>query len=311
MPDNGLADGKTADRAIHVLREIREKPFFLAVGFLKPHLPFVAPKKYFDLYPPEAIRLAGNPNPPEDVPSPAMHDSSELRSYSDIPKSGPIPNDKARALIRAYRAATSYTDAQIGRVLDELDHLGLAGKTIVVLWGDHGWSLGEHGLWCKHTNFEDSTRSLLIVRAPGAARGGTQTDALSEFVDIYPTLCDLAGLPIPGGLEGASFAPVLAQPDRPWKNAAFSQYPRGKLMGYSIRTDRYRYTEWAEPGAKPVGVELYDHRNDPGENVNLANRPAQQALVRELAEQLHAGWRKARPESAGAITRPAGAATGQ
>ena len=293
--DSGLADGMTADRALEVLREIKDKPFFLAVGFLKPHLPFVAPKKYFDLYPLEKINLAGNPNPPEDVPPPAMHDSSELRSYSDIPKKGPIPNDKARHLIRAYRAATSYTDAQIGRVLDELDRLGLRDKTIVVLWGDHGWHLGEHGLWCKHTNFEEATRSLLIFSLPGQRTAGTTTAVLAEFVDIYPTLCELAGLPIPEGLEGTSLAPVLNAPDRPFKKAAFSQYPRLKLMGHSIRTDRYRYTEWAEPGQEPVGIELYDHQADPGENVNLAGKPEQKGVVKELAAKLHAGWREALP----------------
>lgn len=292
--DDDLGDGKTAAKALSALREIKDKPFFLAVGFIRPHLPFVAPKKYFDLYPPETIRLAGNPNPPEDVPPPALHDSGELRGYCDIPDKGPIPNDKARDLIRAYRAATSYTDAQIGRVLDELDRLGLRDKTIVVLWGDHGWQLGEHGIWCKHTNFETSTRSLLILSAPGQKNAGAKTEALAEFVDIYPTLCELAGLPVPDGLEGTSLVPLFEAPDRPIKTAAFSQYPRKKLMGHSIRTDRYRYTEWSEGNKKPEGVELYDHRTDPGENVNLANRPECRPIVAELAKKLHDGWRAAR-----------------
>jgi len=302
-PDNALADGMTADRAIEALREIKDKPFFLAVGFLKPHLPFVAPKKYFDLYPPETIKVCGNPNPPEDVPPPALTDWGELRNYSDIPKKGPLSEDKAKELIRAYYAAVSYTDAQIGRVLDELERLGLRNKTIVVLWGDHGWHLGEHGLWCKHTNFEVATRAPLIISAAGRRFAGVKTNVLAEFVDIYPTLCDLAGLPIPDGLEGTSLLPAMEHPDRPVQQAAFSQYPRKQLMGHSMRTDRYRYTEWAEPGKEPVGVELYDHQNDPGENVNIAGRPENRELVKELARKLHAGWREALPGKATPATR--------
>jgi iduronate 2-sulfatase len=295
VADNALPDGATADKAIEVLREIKGKPFFLAVGFLKPHLPFVAPKKYFDLYPSEQIKLAANPKSPLDVPDIALTNWGELRGYDDIPKTGPLADDVARRLIRGYRAATSYTDAQIGRVLEELDKLGLREKTIVVLWGDHGWQLGEHGLWCKHTNFEDATHSLLVLSAPGGKGVGQKTDALVEFVDIYPTLCELCDLPLPDGLEGRSMAPVLQSPERPWKSAAFSQYPRGKVMGYSMRTDRYRYTEWAEPGKPPVGVELYDHQSDPAENANIAAKPEHADLIKRLAGQLHAGWREASP----------------
>ena len=295
--DNALADGMTADRAVKLLGELKDKPFFLAVGFLKPHLPFVAPRKYLDLYSPTDIRLAANPNPPEGMPPLAMTDFGELRSYADINKKGPIPDEKARDLIRAYRAATSYTDAQIGRVLDELQRLGLAERTVVVLWGDHGWHLGEHGHWCKHTNFEVATHAPLIVRAPNVGKPGTRIQALSEFVDIYPSLCELAGLPLPEGLEGTSFAPLLADPQRPWKPAAFSQYPRGKAMGYSMRTDRYRYTEWGEPGTEPAGRELYDHQTDPNENLNLAGKPEHAELVSKLSRALKAGWRQAKPDS--------------
>jgi len=295
VPDNALADGMTADKAIETLREVKDKRFFLAVGFLKPHLPFVAPRKYFELYDRSKIRLADNPFPPLDVPDLAMTDSGELRGYVDIPKKGPISRQKARDLMLAYYAATSYVDAQIGRVLDELDRMGLRGNTVVVLWGDHGWHLGEHGIWCKHTNFEVATRSLMIMRVPGQRNAGAKTEALSEFVDIYPTLCDVCGLPLPGGLEGTSFAPVIEKPDRPWKKAAFSQYPRAKTMGHSMRTDGYRYTEWAEPGKPPIGIELYDHEKDPAENVNLANRPENKELVKELSGMLREGWKAARP----------------
>ncbi|HSW45901.1 MAG TPA: sulfatase [Phycisphaerae bacterium] len=296
VPDDALPDGMTVEKAVQVLREVKDRPFFLAVGFSKPHLPFVAPKKYYDLYPPDSVRLADNPRPPVDVPDPALSDWGELRQYDGMPQKGPVSAQTARELIRGYRAATSYTDAQIGRVLDELDRLGLRERTIVVLWGDHGWHLGEHGLWCKHTNFEDATRSLMVVSTPGQKHPGAKTAVLAEFVDIYPTLCELTGLPIPPGLEGTSFVPALNDPERPWKKAAFSQYPRQKLMGYSIRTDRYRYTEWAEPGKEPVGLELYDHQTDPGENANVASRPEHKELTAQLAKQLHAGWREALPE---------------
>jgi len=297
VPDNALPDGKTADKAIEVLRGIKDKPFFLAVGFLKPHLPFVAPKKYFDLYPPDEITLADNPFPPKDCPQIALTNWGELRAYSDIPKTGPLPEEKARELIRAYFAATSYVDAQIGRLLDELERLGLSDNTVIVLWGDHGWKLGEHGLWCKHTNFEEDTRSLLIISAPNQKNAGAKTYALCEFVDIYPTLCELCGLPVPEGLEGLSLVPVMEKPDRPWKKAAFSQYPRrGKVMGYSMRTERYRYTEWLDADGKAVAVELYDYRKDPKGNVNIANLPENKELVSRLSKMLHAGWRGALPD---------------
>ncbi|MBN1347359.1 MAG: sulfatase [Phycisphaerae bacterium] len=297
VADNALPDGKTADRAIEVMRQVKDKPFFLAVGFLKPHLPFVAPKRYFDLYPAEGIRLAENPFPPKDVPPLALTTWGELRAYFDIPKKGPLPEAKALELRRAYYAATSYVDAQIGRVLAELDRLKLRDKTVIVLWGDHGWQLGEHALWCKHTNFEVAARAPMIFSAPGQPNPGAKTDALGEFVDIYPTLCELCGLDIPKGLEGTSVVPVMADPKRPWKKAAFSQYPRGKVMGYSMRTDRYRFTEWVsrDREKKRVAVELYDHQADPHENVNVAGKPEHRELVADLTKQLREGWRAAKP----------------
>jgi len=302
VPDNALADGMTADKAIETLRELKDKRFFLAVGFLKPHLPFVAPKKYFDLYPRNKISLADNPFPPKDCPEIALTNWGELRAYTDIPSVGPLSEENARDLVRAYYAAASYTDAQIGRVLNELDRLGLRDRTVIVLWGDHGWHLGEHGLWCKHTNFEVATHAPLIFSAPGQKNPGAKTDALAEFVDVYPTLCDLAGLPMPKGLEGTSLAPVMDEPKRPWKKAAFSQYPRSKVatykaMGYSMRTDRYRYTEWLnEDTGKPMAVELYDYQTDPKGNVNIADLPENKELVAGLSKMLHDGWKAAVPE---------------
>lgn len=293
IADNELPDGANTDAALKAMSEIKDKPFFLAVGYHKPHLPFVAPKKYFDLYNLEKTQLAKNPYPPKDVFPIAMSNWGELRGYTGMPKEGPVPDDKARELIRAYHAATSYTDAQIGRLLDGLQKLRLREKTIVILWGDHGWQLGEHGVWCKHTNFELATRAPLIISVPGQKTRGAKTGALVEFVDVYPTLCELAGLPLTDGLEGTSFAPLLRDPKLDWKPAAFSQYPRGKLMGYSMRTDRYRYTEWAEKGKAPEGIELYDHKRDPDENVNIANLPENKKLVAQLSEQLKKGWKGA------------------
>ncbi len=298
VADNELRDGMLADKAIKTLGQVKDKPFFLAVGFYRPHLPFVAPKKYFDMYRPKELQLASNSYPPEDVPPIALTDSFELRFYSDIPNQGAISNKKARELIHGYYATVSYVDAQIGRVLAELDRLGLRERTVVVLLGDHGWQIGEHDLWCKHTNFEVATRAPLIFSMPGQANRGAATDALVELVDIYPTLVGLCGLPMPKGLEGTSLVPVMNAPDQPWKRAAFSQYPRGKVMGYSMRTDRYRYTEWTKPGQAPIGVELYDHEEDPDENVNLAGQSNYKNLISQLSNQLRAGWREAMPPDA-------------
>jgi len=296
VPDHVLHDGMLADEAIKVLGKVKDNPFFLAIGFYKPHLPFVAPKKYFDMYRPQELRLAANPYPPKDVPKIALTSSAELRTYSDIPKLEAVSDEKAHELIHAYYAAVSYVDTQIGRVLADLDRLGLRERTMIVLWGDHGWHLGEHSLWGKQTDFEVATRAPLIISVPGQKSAGATTEALSEFVDVYPTLVELCGLPMPEGLEGTSLVPVINDPDKPWKKAVFSQYPRGgNIMGYSMRTDCYRYTEWAKVGEPPVGIELYDHRQDPDENVNLAGRPERKELVAQCSKQLHAGWQEALP----------------
>ena len=297
IPDNAVRDGQLADAAVARLTELRDQPFFMAVGFHKPHLPFIAPKEYFDLYDRDAIKPAQNPFPPKDAPRYATYNWNDLRHYYGIPDVGPVSSEQARDLKHAYYACVSFADAQIGRLLTALDELGLSDNTIVVLWGDHGWQLGEHGMWDKHSNYETSTRIPLIVRAPGFAAG--RTKALVESVDLYPTLAELAGLPIDPGLEGHSFVPLLNNPTTPWKSAAFSQYQRvipgyGKIsrgMGYSMRTDRYRFTEWRVPGTAFVEYELYDHRTDPQENVNLANLPEQQKLVEQLKQRLSQGWK--------------------
>lgn len=299
VADNQLRDGDITDQVLGVLDTLEDGPFFLAVGYHKPHLPFIAPKKYFDLYDPGELSLAENPFPPEDVPRCAMYNWNDMRHYYGIPKVGPVSDEEARELIHAYYACVSYVDAQIGRLLEKLDALDLRKNTVVLLWGDHGWQLGEHGMWDKHSNFETSAHAPLVVSVPGQEAG--RTDALVEFVDIFPSLCDFCGLPASDGLEGTSFAPLVADPNRPWKSAAFSQYPRvvpghGRGMGHSMRTDRYRFTEWKVPGSDFSAYELYDHQNDPGENLNLANRTENAPLVRRLKQQLHAGWRGALPQ---------------
>jgi len=297
VPDEAYPDGVVATEAVAALRRLKGKPFFLAVGFYKPHLPFNAPKRYWDMYPPETIDLADNPFKPKGAPDLAMTGWGELRNYPGMPKRGRLTEEQARTLIRGYKACVSYTDAQIGRVLGELERLGLADRTVVVLWGDHGWHLGDHGLWCKHTNFESATRAPLILASPRIP-GGKTTRRLAEFVDIYPSTCDLAGLAVPGHCEGASLVPLMRDPEREWKSAAFSQYPRGRgsIMGYSMRTDRYRYTEWQRrKTGNVVARELYDHQADPQENVNLAAAAEHKDLLARLAKQLKAGWKAAKP----------------
>ncbi len=292
VPDNAYVDGKTADRTIRDLQRLADgdEPWFLAAGFRKPHLPFNAPKRYWDYYRPDDVDLADNPFPPEGVPDQAMHDWGELRAYLGMPAEGPLSDEMAGRLVHGYYAATSYTDAQVGRVLDELDRLGLSRNTIVVLWGDHGWQLGEHGLWCKHCNFNTSLNAPLIVRYAGMG-GGATCSALVEFADVYPTLCELAGLPLPDHLEGTSFAPLLHDKDRPWKPAVFSRYKAGD----SVRTDRHLYTEWTDEGGAVTARMLYDHEADPAENHNIAALPGNEALVEELAAVLAAGWRESVP----------------
>jgi len=228
VPDEAYLDGRVAVEAIELLKKLKAdaaRPFFLGVGFHKPHLPFIAPQRYWDLYDPAQLPLASNPLAPVGMPAMALHDSFELRTYGRAPKTGPIDEPMARHFIHGYLACASYVDTQIGKVLDELDRLGLRDRTVVILWGDHGWHLGDHGVWGKATNFEIATRVPLIIRAPGLKAQGQSSDGLVELVDMYPTLCELAGLPLPAHLQGCSFAPLLENPAQPWKKAAFSQFP--------------------------------------------------------------------------------------
>lgn len=304
VPDNAYPDGKIADEAIRRLRAAKEKPgepLFLAVGFLKPHLPFCAPKKYWDRYDRDSFTVPALRKAPDGAPKYAPSGWGELRQYSDIPESGPLTDEQARTMIHGYHAAVSYMDAQLGKVLDELDRLDLASKTIIVLWGDHGWHLGDHGWWCKHDNYEQTTRIPLIVSAPGVTPAGTRaTNALVETVDIYPTLAELAGLPapqVPQGLEGKSFVPALRDPAQSTKNYLFHVYPRGERIGRAVRTSRYRLVEWKVPGAaaESADLELYDYETDPLETKNLAAE--QPEMVSRLRAML-ANLPEARPQIA-------------
>jgi iduronate 2-sulfatase len=276
VPDEAYTDGHTAERAKVMLGKLAsgKQTFFFAVGFLKPHLPFNAPGKYWDLYDRDSIEIPAREDLVDSVPY-GRSGWGELKNYSDIPRNVEFLDDPtSRRLIHGYRAAVSFTDAQVGKLIAELDRLGLRENTIVVLWGDHGWYVGDYGDWCKHTNYEIATRVPLIVSAPGVA-AGKSTNALSEFVDIYPTLCELAGLEIPEHCQGTSFVPVLKSPQTPWKQAAFSQYKKSKsgrrMLGTSIRTERYRYTEWRDDKTGELdAIELIDFEKDPGATRNVA-----------------------------------------
>jgi len=332
VSEDVLYDGQVTIEALRIMRTLAQaqkdagagdpRPFFLGVGFLKPHMPFIAPKKYWDLYDRTKIALAENNFPPRDAPPIALQVFwNEARAQSDIPNDGPILPEQSRELRHGYYACISYVDALVGRLLAELDRLGLRENTIVALWGDHGYALGENSIWSKLTNFEHSTRAPLILSLPDGRAAGRKTDALVEFVDLYPTLAELAGLPRPSHLEGSSMVPLFDDPNRPWKTAAFSQYlrrgmasyrvvplaipnligydqyPKEDIMGYTMRTERYRYTVW-HPVKDPdriMAVELYDHRTDPAENANIAGLPEHASVLEALGRQYRAGWRAARP----------------
>ena len=298
-PDNAYQDGQVAQAAIETLREIKDRPFFLAVGFKRPHLPFTAPKKYWEMY-----SRAGVPVPDDMSPHACSQEehmlrydwqetSGEMRNYTDIPSRGPVPIEKARELIHGYYACVSYIDAQVGRVLRELQDLQLMEKTIIVFWSDHGFHLGEKGLWGKKDNTEMATRVPLIVRVPGQ-RGGARTSALVELVDIYPTLVEACNLPMQEGLEGKSLAPLLDNPQLPSKSAVFSQFPRKNhsVMGYSVRTDRFRYNEYRRKDNNQLeDRELYLIAEDPYETNNLAENARYKKQIAKLKNILASGWR--------------------
>ena len=279
VPDSEYAGGAMTEKIIKDLQRAKEAdtPFFITAGYTKPHLPFNAPKKYWDLYDHDTLELADNPYMPMGAPKESMHGWHELRKmYGGIPAEGPVSDAMARNLIHGYLACVSYTDAMIGRVLAELDRLEMRDDTIVILWGDHGWQLGEHSLWCKHSLFETSLHAPLLIQAPGM-KTEQRVESLVEFVDIYPTLCELAGVKAPDHLQGKSMVTLLENPTKPFKEAIFGRYHGGD----SVRTKDFQYTEWGS-GAKM----LYDHTSDPDENLNIVSNPEQAGRVKKMQKLL-------------------------
>jgi iduronate 2-sulfatase len=276
--DEDYADGRIAAAVVRRLQAAaaEPEPFFLAAGFVRPHLPFSAPRRYWDLYDPAKFPVPEPAADPRGAPTVATKRGGEITAYRPVPEDGNVDPALTRQLLHGYYASLSFVDAQIGKVLDALDQTGLAGKTIVVLWGDHGFHLGDHGYWTKHTNYEQANRIPLILVAPGVTQPGTVTRQLAESVDLFPTLAELAGLPAPQGpqpIDGVSLVPVLRDPAARVRDHAFHAYPKGKL-GRAIRTERYRFVEWRSPGAPETSAEyeLYDYESDPLERENRADQ---------------------------------------
>lgn len=284
VPDNAYRDGKMTEKSIADLKLLSEqdKPFFLAVGYLKPHLPFNAPAKYWEMYDPANIELPGNSERPTDVPRQALHSFGELRAYSGVPPEGPVSEEMARNLIHGYYACVSYTDALIGDLLNTLEELELDEETIVILWGDHGWNLLEHGLWCKHCNYRTSLQVPLILKVPG--KEGQMRDEMVEFVDIYPTLQQLCQLPDPGHLQGNSLVPLLDAGSMPsWKKSVESVWHNG----FTYTSHDYAYTEWRSESDSILAQMLFDHRSDGDENINLMDGSDS---IKSIVRDIKAGW---------------------
>ncbi len=308
------AQNELAKRTLSRLAKM-DKPFYFGLGYFRPHLPFAVPKKYWDLYDPDEIPLATNPDIPVGAPLLTMNSMYELRHYDGFGHIGHptsefrMSEDTARILKQGYYASVSYVDALIGQLVDHMKEIGIYDNTIIILWGDHGWKLGDHNSWGKMTNYNIDLRVPMIIRVPNQPNQGAQTYAITELVDMFPSLCELAGIEVPAYVQGASFVPLMEQPQQSWKKAAFSQFHRrprvsadgGRYMGYSINTAEYHYIEWYswdhEAGERRdyVTAELYDRLSDPTEKVNIAALEENEAVVSNLSSQLKAGWRSARP----------------
>jgi len=282
VPDTTYKDGKVAEKAIKDLQKLKEldKPFFLATGFYKPHLPFNAPEKYWKIYDGK-VTLPVNNHPPANAPGESLHNFGELRAYAGVPPEGPVTDEFARELIHGYYASVSYTDAQIGKILDELERLELDRTTIVILWGDHGWNLREHGLWCKHCNYETSLHTPLILKVPGTKQvPGSQE--IVEYVDIYPSLCELAGLELPDHLQGESFRELLFNEDARSDGVAICQW----YAGITTIKENWFYTEWVDDADSSYARMLYDHWVDPDENFNISENPLHIKIIDSLSAEM-------------------------
>ncbi|MFC1766529.1 sulfatase [Planctomycetota bacterium] len=286
VADDAYQDGDIAAKGIADLKKLKaeQKPFFLALGFKKPHLPFTAPKRYWDLYDVNQISLPENYKQPASTPKQAFHRYGELRNYRTVPKQGPVSKSMAKTLIHGYYACVSYVDAQIGRVLTALDDLGLAENTIIVVWGDHGWNLGDHMLWCKHCTFESSLHAPLMIKVPGVTTG-QRSDAITEYIDIYPSLCDLVGIRPPATVEGESLLPLLNGTSRA-KDYAVCKFKDAVTL---IKGSLF-YTEWTKDDGQAYARMLFDHATDPLELDNLSEKEGYQKTVQQLSRELHEKW---------------------
>ncbi len=276
--DEAHTDGKVVDEAIKLLKKHKDKPFFIAAGFYKPHCPWITPSKYFDMYNMEQMKL-----PPINEETPKNYPELALASTRPWPYFG-LNTQQARECKLAYYAAISFVDAQVGRLLNAVDSLGLRDNTIIVFWSDHGYQLGEHGLWFKQSLFEEASKSPLIIAVPGAKPAGKTCHRIVEFVDIYPTLAELTGLTPPSDLQGYSLFPLLQNPESAWEHPAFTQVQRGKVPGHTIRTEQWRYTEW---DFGKMGTELYNESIDPNELHNLVADQKYSKVVTKMKELLH------------------------
>jgi iduronate 2-sulfatase len=292
-PDSNYHDYELTDLAIErfAQRKDKDQPFFMTVGYRKPHLPFVAPKRFWDLYDREALELADNPDLPEGAPQIASMTWGELRAYKGVPEKGPVDKQLERELMHGYYACVSFVDEQVGRLILALKEQGLAEDTLVIVWGDHGWKLGEHGMWCKHTNYEIDTRIPLMIRLPDGRQAGTVSNELTESIDLYPTICEFLGLPVPEQLEGDSVAYLFEDASMAIQEAAYSEYQRhGGVTGFSIKHQDFRYTEWIHLETGEIRArELYNHSVDPDENRNAVNDPEHAERLMTLPAVLHKG----------------------
>lgn len=284
-PDSIYIDGKTANQAVRKLRELKkmDQPFMFWVGFVKPHLPFNAPSKYWDMYDRDEIELATYPDVPINAPRQSIHNSGELRGYTDIPP-GPVKDEKALELRHGYYACVSYTDALIGQVLEELEKLELEDNTIVAIFGDHGWNLGDHSMWCKHCNYNTSMQVPLIIKIPGKTKG-KKTKGLVEYVDLYPTFSELAGLEIPEHTQGKSLVELIEKPNMEWNDPVFPRY----VLGNSVVTEDMIYSEFLKSfeDRSTVANMLYDHNTDPNENNNVVSKEEYAVIVDSLSALIH------------------------
>lgn len=305
VPDDAYADGRIAKGVVQKLQEADDRrkkmgtPFFLIAGFVRPHLPFSAPKKYWDLYDPDSLPIAIEHLEPKDAPKVAGKRGGEIAAYEPVPTGpvAPFPEALQRSLVHGYYASTSYMDAQLGLVMEEFDRLELGLNTIVVFWSDHGFHLGDHGIWTKHTNYEQANRIPMLICGPSIAPGGT-TGQLAQSVDLYPTLAELAGLPQPAGpqsIDGLSLVPVLRDPSARIRDHAYHVFPKDKL-GRAIRTERYRLVEWRGNRGGAVELELYDYQDDPAESRNVVHeRPEVARELQRILDQYPPAVRAGEP----------------